>query len=135
MKSRRISFWLLGFLGSWLLSTAAFAQISPGKLSRFHQSLEGISNCTKCHDLGEAVADSKCLDCHSAVQSRIAAGTGYHPSTEINTAKCGTCHSEHNGLDFELVNWKGGKQIYDHRLTGFALEGAHRNKECSSCHR
>src|SRR5512140_1337752 len=128
-------FWLFGFLMFWLLASSASAQISPGKLSRFHESLEGLTNCTKCHVLGEEVANSKCLDCHSPVQSRINAGTGYHSSVDVKNSKCASCHSEHNGLDFELINWPGGKKGFDHGRTGFALEGAHRGRECSACHR
>jgi len=135
MCIKRTSFWLFSFLAFWLFASNALAQISPGKLSRFHQPLEGIANCTKCHVLGEEVANAKCLDCHTQLQKRMSAGTGYHSSADVKDAKCASCHSEHNGVDFELVSWKGGKQSFDHSTTGFALEGAHRGKECSACHR
>ncbi|HEY3296101.1 MAG TPA: cytochrome c3 family protein [bacterium] len=131
----RNPFWLFGILAFWFLAPSASAQISPGKLSRYHSALEGISNCTKCHALGQDVANSKCLDCHTQIAARQSAGTGYHTSSAVKSAKCASCHSEHNGVDFELVNWKGGKKVFDHTLTGFALDGAHRNKECSDCHR
>ena len=104
----------------------AAAQISPGKLSRFHAALEGIANCTKCHVLGQEVANSKCLDCHTPIRARQGAGTGYHGAGEAKDQPCRACHSEHNGREFELVHWPQGKAAFDHRQTGFALEGAHR---------
>jgi hypothetical protein len=38
------------------------AQISPGDLSNPHSNLEGISNCTQCHVLGNKQTNEKCLD-------------------------------------------------------------------------
>ena len=32
------------------LAMQAVAQISPGELSKPHESLQGIKNCTKCHE-------------------------------------------------------------------------------------
>ena len=39
--------------------------MSPGDLTQYHADLEGLLNCTKCHDLGEGVSEAKCLDCES----------------------------------------------------------------------
>ena len=49
----------------------AFAQISPGDLSKAHASLEGVSNCTKCHTVGKKVTSEKCLDCHKEINLSI----------------------------------------------------------------
>ena len=67
---------LITILTCIVLITARFAsaQISPGKLSRYHESLEGISNCTRCHVLGEEVSNAKCLECHTPIQSQTSAG-------------------------------------------------------------
>jgi len=46
------------------ISQFVYGQISPGDLSNAHKDLEGMSNCTKCHALGEKVENNKCLDCH-----------------------------------------------------------------------
>jgi hypothetical protein len=113
----------------------AQAQISPGELSRFHANLEGLTNCTKCHVLGQEVANEKCLECHTVIQSRQTAGRGYHASRDVKGAKCRSCHSEHAGRNFELINWPQGQSTFDHATTGFELEGAHRGKECRVCHR
>ena len=40
------------------LTLPARAQISPGPLSRPHQSLNGLANCTSCHRLGGVPATS-----------------------------------------------------------------------------
>lgn len=95
------AFCLLGLL------TPAWAQISPGPLSRGHQSLTGTTNCTACHKLG-SVATLKCLDCHSEIASRLAARKGLHASYNIpqgSSNECSRCHSEHNGEDFPLIKW------------------------------
>ncbi|MFZ4401794.1 MAG: hypothetical protein ACOYO1_17325, partial [Bacteroidales bacterium] len=48
-----------------LITVKSLAQISPGELSNYHSHLEGISNCTKCHVLGEQLSNDKCLACHT----------------------------------------------------------------------
>jgi hypothetical protein len=117
------------------MSASAWAQISPGKLSKYHEQLEGIANCTACHELGKELSSAKCLACHSALKARIDAGAGYHSSTDVKGATCASCHSEHNGREFELVHWPQGKDHYDHRLTGYPLEGAHASAGCRNCHK
>ncbi|MDD2995319.1 MAG: hypothetical protein PHP99_03775, partial [Paludibacter sp.] len=49
----------------------AYSQISPGDLSEAHAHLEGLSNCTQCHTVGEKVTREKCLDCHKEIKSNI----------------------------------------------------------------
>ncbi len=117
-----------------LAALPARAQISPGELSRFHAKLEGIANCTRCHVLGQEVSNAKCLECHTQIQARQNANTGYHSSGEANDKPCRACHSEHNGREFELVHWPAGKTSFDHAQTGSVLEGAHRGKSCGQCH-
>jgi hypothetical protein len=118
-----------------LLSLPLYAQISPGKLSTFHKDLEGISNCTKCHELGKEVSDVKCLDCHIAINDRTVVEKGYHSSSDVLEKRCSECHSEHHGLEFELIHWKEGQQNFDHSLTGYNLEGKHQISECENCHK
>src|ERR1019366_3788141 len=52
----------------WLL-TPAWEQISPGVLSRAHQSLTGASNCTACHKFGSG-ASLKCVEFHAEIGTR-----------------------------------------------------------------
>lgn len=114
---------------------AALAQISPGKLARAHASIEGISNCSKCHELGKAVTPEKCLACHSSLKARIDAGKGFHSSDEAKALSCFKCHSDHHGFDFDLIRWKESRDQFQHDLTGYKLEGAHMRLRCDDCHK
>ena len=71
------------FLFCFFIYSFTFAQISPGELTTAHADLEGLSNCTKCHELGEKVLNSKCLDCHSEIKSLITFGEGFHSSGDV----------------------------------------------------
>ena len=126
--------WILkiGLLGVLLVSQQAFSQISPGELSTAHAHLEGISNCTKCHVLGEKETTSKCLECHSEIKNLINAKKGYHASKEVNGKKCASCHGEHFGLEFRITNFDSIQ--FNHQLAGFTLEGKHEKIFCLSCH-
>lgn len=108
------------------------AQISPGDLISAHAHLEGISNCTKCHTLGDKVSNAKCLDCHQDLKTRIDAGRGFHVSAEVRTRDCFSCHSDHHGRNFETVRFD--KDKFDHALTGYRLTGAHETLKCTECH-
>ena len=108
------------------------AQLSPGDLSKSHSNLEGISNCTQCHLLGNKESNEKCLACHTEINERISANKGYHASSDVKGKQCFSCHSEHNGKDFKLIRFDTEK--FDHRLTGFPLSLPHSKKECKDCH-
>lgn len=129
--SKRLYYILLVFI----IAIPVFSQISPGKLSHYHEKLEGISNCTKCHELGEAPTPEKCFVCHQSLQLRVKSGLGYHHSPEVKSSQCSSCHSEHNGKEFEPVHWKNGKEKFDHNLTGYRMEGKHIGLSCEKCHR
>lgn len=108
------------------------AQLSPGDLSEAHAHLEGISNCTQCHEIGQKVTNQKCLACHTFLDARIRANSGFHASAEIAGRECIVCHSDHHGRKFEMVRFD--KESFDHDLTGYRLEGAHEKLECRQCH-
>lgn len=120
-------------LGLIFLGTTAFAQLSPGKLSRAHAHLEGLSNCTKCHLLGEKVSGDKCLECHTEIASRIKAQQGYHASAGVRAGECINCHSDHHGREFQMIRFEPSG--FDHTLTGYPLEGTHARLICGDCHR
>jgi hypothetical protein len=92
-----------------------FGQISPGDLTTAHAKLEGMSNCTKCHVLGEKVVNSKCLDCHTEIKNLMDEEKGYHSSADVKGKDCVKCHSEHNGRDFRIINFDPEK--FDHNIT------------------
>ncbi|HKV25922.1 MAG TPA: cytochrome c3 family protein [Candidatus Acidoferrum sp.] len=49
--------------------------------------------------------------------------------------ECATCHSDHNGVDFQLIHWQPNREALDHSQTGFALKGKHVGLKCESCHK
>ena len=116
-----------------LLGQIMSAQISPGDLSRAHASLEGVSNCTKCHEVGNKVTRKKCLDCHKEIKANIDAKKGYHASAEVAGKECSSCHNEHHGRNFQIIRLD--KQKFNHALTGFPLKGEHAKLACNECHR
>jgi hypothetical protein len=111
----------------------ARAQISPGPLSRAHESLSGPTQCTSCHVVGRGAAELKCQECHREIASEIAAGHGLHARFP-NKENCAACHSEHNGRDYPLIRWQPSLKGFDHRQTGYPLEGKHAGLECNQCH-
>ena len=126
--------WALLVLAGWIILSPlrpALAQISPGPLARAHESLEGLNNCTKCHTLGKEISNTKCLECHKEIQSRVTANTGYHAS--VKTRQCVECHKEHFGRTFSLVRLD--TRTFDHSSTGYTLAGKHRVLECRKCHK
>ncbi len=109
------------------------AQLSPGDLTKAHAGLEGVFNCTKCHDLGNKVSNAKCLSCHSEIKSRIDYGMGFHASQEAKGKDCIACHSDHHGRNFDIVRFDEKK--FNHRLTGYPLTGSHASIDCRQCHK
>lgn len=111
------------------------AQISPGPLSRPHQSLNGSTNCAQCHKFGGQAA-LKCLQCHAEIATRLTAHKGLHATYNIppgsNQEECARCHSEHNGEDFPLIKWD--IKTFNHKDTGYLLEGKHAGLACNKCH-
>ncbi|HXJ17115.1 MAG TPA: hypothetical protein VNM68_07930 [Candidatus Polarisedimenticolia bacterium] len=123
-------------LFAMLTCAAAFplrAQISPGPLSKAHQSLSGPTHCTNCHEVGAGSAVLKCQECHKEIAQEIQQNRGLH-SRYAEKEKCAKCHSEHNGEDFPLIHWEPSLNGFDHTQTGYRLEGKHAGIECSKCH-
>lgn len=116
----------------FLYALAVFPQISPGDLTSAHSKFEGISNCTKCHILGKQVVNTKCLDCHTEIRDNINSGRGYHSSADVKGKNCWTCHSEHHGRNFRIINFN--KDKFDHNKTLFQLTGKHSKTDCFKCH-
>jgi Cytochrome c7 and related cytochrome c len=121
-------------LAAVFAAAPAFAQVSPGPLARAHRSLEGNSNCLKCHASNNAGMDDRCLDCHKTIAALEKAGRGFHARVAKGT--CAKCHPDHAGVDFALVDWpKNGPVGFDHgKSVGFLLEGKHATVACRDCH-
>jgi hypothetical protein len=110
-----------------------YCQLSPGDLSKYHADLEGLLNCTKCHDLGEGISQAKCLACHTELKQRIDQNSGYHISSEVKAVSCIDCHNDHHGRNFEIIRFD--QSTFDHELAGYKLEDAHAEQECIACHK
>ncbi len=123
---------LTAILNIFLFISPLFAQLSPGDLHESHKHLEGLKNCTKCHDIGKKISQDKCLDCHKILRDRIKAGKGLHSHADFTD--CVNCHVEHQGRNFKLIYWKNGRDKFDHSLTGYKLEGKHAEQKCENCH-
>lgn len=130
---------LVGLVALVWMATAGRAEaqlgalISPGKLSKAHAALEGISSCQKCHEQGQRVTAGKCLACHAPVASRIEKKVGVHKDVK---GDCVTCHAEHGGVDGVLRPFDEAR--FDHAaVTGFALSGKHTlgTSQCAACHK
>ena len=109
-------------LGQWL---------SPGKLSASHAFLEGMNNCTLCHNIGEKITEEKCLACHSKISLQLEEQQGYHFVNRDQN--CTECHHEHRGVKYSLIDLD--KQTFDHAKIGFKIEGAHKKQDCNACHK
>lgn len=113
------------------------AQISPGPLAKAHAKLEGAGNCVKCHGLRQEPMSQRCLACHKEVAWLVERGRGLHAkSRNVPARECASCHPDHAGADFDLIDWGiGGRQQFDHRRAGWELDGKHARLKCEDCHR
>ena len=83
--------------------------LSPGELAKGHASLEGMANCTKCHEAGKRLSPTLCLECHNGLANfgRRADGP-MNPSASHNLAdpryqNCTTCHVRIHGSNSSQV--------------------------------
>lgn len=128
-------FWLLCLV----MAAPVFAQsimerlVTPGPLSSAHARLE--AHCDSCHSSFKKEAQNgKCLTCHSGIGSDIASGTHFHGKFgQARTGSCKSCHSEHKGRGFGLVQLN--RATFVHGFTDFALIGGHTKVQCAGCHR
>jgi len=132
MKRRAIRLVVSTFALAWSVTTPVHGQLlSPGKLAAPHEALEGLRNCTSCHQLGrQGIAAERCLSCHESVGARIRAGSGYHATVPADA--CATCHQDHLGVDFALVRFE--EASFDHGTVDYALELSHAALDCRACH-
>jgi len=116
-----------------LFPVRTYAQISPGELTTAHSKLEGLSNCTQCHELGKKVSVAKCLECHKEIKSLIDNNRGYHSSAKVRSQDCFTCHNEHHGRNFKIIRFD--TLNFDHLEARFELTGKHKTLTCKACHK
>ena len=108
---------------------------SPGPLARAHHALEGLDNCSKCHDEQKGLSAHLCLDCHTELSGRVARGAGFHGKLPAaRKLQCQGCHPDHRGVDLAMVDWEAGRDKFDHQRTGWPLKGGHAKARCDDCH-
>jgi hypothetical protein len=77
--------------------------------------------------------DLRCLDCHTEVVQMRTQNRGLHAHVKD---PCSKCHPDHGGREFKLIAFEeGSPEKFDHRRTGWALEGKHDSLTCERCHK
>ena len=119
---------------------------SPGKLSaqtRIDTTLQGLTShsefeteCERCHTPLRNMQGELCLECHTAIAREIDEQRGSH-SLFKEVMQCFTCHSDHQGRDFNLTI--AALEHFDHDLAKFNLrwhqvDYAAEPIECQHCH-
>ena len=117
---------------------ADFFSQSPGPLATPHAALEGRDHCNACHTDGRGLANEKCLTCHEheGIRRRILDGKGFHASGKVAGKDCFLCHTEHKGRGKDILGFVaiGGRERFDHALTGWPLVESHAGVDCNRCH-
>ena len=115
------------------LSTPVSSQISPGPLAGPHQTIDTPLQCFSCHGEGKSQMNERCAACHTDIGWLIAHDRGFHAGHKSEA--CASCHPDHAGRELELVRWpEGSPEKFDHRTTGWPLEGKHATTKCRDCH-
>ena len=57
---------------------------------------------------------------------------GYHSNPDVITKDCWSCHGEHYGRTFQIINFDENE--FDHKKSGFDLLGSHKGLPCEKCH-
>lgn len=123
-----------------LLAVLLHGSATPAPLASAHariHGLETLDGCVRCH--AEGGITEGCLGCHSEIGAQLDEGSGYHGYlADTRGSECASCHTEHHGPDFALVNslsW--GAQVqssFRHPHVDFELSGAHDVVPCRECH-
>lgn len=117
------------------MSAPLRAQISPGPLARAHATLEGPTQCTTCHGNRKDAMSAQCAACHKDIGWLAQRERGYHGTPKVRATPCASCHPDHAGTDFALVQWPGGSpERFDHALAGWPLKQKHADVKCADCH-
>lgn len=107
--------------------------LMPGPLAHGHAKLEAA--CGNCHvPLKKQAQRARCVACHKAIGKDIKAKRGFHGrGTAAAASECSQCHTEHKGRNADITGLD--RDTFDHRVTDFALRGAHRRTACGGCHK
>jgi hypothetical protein len=103
--------------------------LAPGPLIKGHEDLEH-KDCLECHEPGGGVPNTNCLSCHTEIGKQVKAGVSFHG--RMQGRPCIDCHTDHKGRTFNTTYIDQEK--FNHKLTGFILDGAHAKVKCEDCH-
>jgi hypothetical protein len=138
---RGTAFFAAGVAIIAMAANLGFTSPQPGMLADLHASvpgLDGREGCAKCH--ADAGLTAGCKACHEEIAHQVDLGTGLHGKyARDGKNECGTCHAEHFGADFPLVNatsWDHrDPRRFKHDHVAFDLHEAHDKLKCEECHR
>ena len=115
------------------LTMPIYAQMSPGPLARPHQEIDTPLQCFACHGKAKGAMNDRCVECHKDIGWLVQQDRGFHAAKKGEA--CATCHPDHAGRDFEMVAWRErSADKFDHKTTGWPLEGKHAAILCAACH-
>lgn len=147
MNVARTGLWVgvVSALGVLLLAVSASRRKAPGPISAVHAAvadLDGGASCSSCHGGWFGNMRGACSECHDEIAQQVEQGHGLHGRLDdVLAADCASCHSEHHGASFRLVNPLAfslagvrDPSRFDHSLVGFAMDGAHLELACRDCH-
>ena len=106
--------------------------VMPGPLIEGHAKLE--NECFGCHAAFSRQSQTgKCLECHKEIAADRLADRGFH-GRQLDAAKqeCRVCHTDHKGRGADIVQLD--RETFDHAVTNFGLQGAHKTTGCNDCH-
>jgi hypothetical protein len=104
----------------------------PGPVTKSHADLE--ENCGECHTpFTKKEQKARCIICHSKVASDLLRKRGFHGrDVRASSVECKFCHSDHLGRDADILGLD--RDVFDHRITDYPLDGAHTIVACEGCH-
>jgi hypothetical protein len=147
VKFKGAHFWIavLSLLAVLGVAVVDLERTSPGEITRVHareEQIAGGQSCKQCHGGFFSSMSESCLECHEQIQTQLAEHKGLHGVLDSATANaCATCHSEHHGTSFAIINRQSfalagvsDPDNFDHRKIGWEMDGAHLELACASCH-
>ena len=106
--------------------------VMPGPVIKGHAKFE--DTCSECHDLFKKNSQNgKCVACHKDVGKDISKKQGFHGHSKgLGRLECKYCHTDHIGRSADVIHLD--YETFDHEVTDFILEGAHKKTKCQGCH-
>lgn len=146
--NRRVPHMLIGacsLAGVMAVAVVDMGRSSPGQVARVHglvDDLNGGQNCNACHGSWIESMGDACLECHQVIADHLEFDRGLHGRlADVEADRCSTCHSEHHGANFAVVNLQSFARAgvadptnFDHGMVGFEMGGKHLELDCTECH-